>query len=222
MKNYLPNICPLCKKIQSANYSSDKNRDYLQCNHCLLIYVAEECYLTPSEEKAQYDFHINSPDDQRYRQFLSRLFIPLCARLPKQGSGLDFGCGPGPTLSVMFEEAGFHMSIYDLFYVNNTSVFESNYQFISATEVFEHLKDPGQEINRLLSRIIPGGYLAVMTKLVEQPKQKNNDRFKNWHYKNDLTHICFYSQETFLWIAEKYQLKVEFIASDVIIMQKLQ
>lgn len=218
---YLNNICPLCKKIQSSEYFSDKNRKYLQCNHCQLVYVPAEFHLTVTQEKAQYDFHTNNPADQRYRKFLSRLFNPLSAKLQPGSNGLDFGCGPGPTLSVMFEEAGFNMHIYDLYYAKNNSVFENDYHFISATEVFEHLKNPACEIDRLLSRIKSTGYLGVMTKLLESPVNKNQQRFENWHYKNDLTHICFYSQETFLWIAEKYLLNIEFLASDVVIMQKV-
>jgi hypothetical protein len=30
--------------------------------------------------------------------------------------GLDYGCGPGPTLSSMFREKGFKMADYDLFF----------------------------------------------------------------------------------------------------------
>ena len=220
MNNYLINICPLCKKVQSSAYASDRNRDYLQCNHCQLVYVPANFYLSPIEEKRQYDFHTNNPGDQRYRKFLSRLFIPLLARLKPGNKGLDFGCGPGPTLSVMFEEEGFNMSIYDLYYADNNSVFENDYDFITATEVIEHLKNPAQEIELLLSRIKTAGYLGLMTKLIIQPVIKSQLQFKNWHYKNDLTHICFYSQETFLWIAEKYQLNVEFLAADVILLQK--
>jgi hypothetical protein len=226
MKNYLSNICPLCKKVQSSTYSSDRKRDYLLCQHCKLIYVPAEFHLTSEEEKTQYDYHINDPTDQRYRKFLSRLFIPLSTRLKANSLGLDFGCGPGPTLSIMFEEAGFNMHIFDLFYAKNDCVFDNSYQFISATEVFEHLKNPAQEIKRLLSSIESGGYLGLMTKLVDPSLLKNSitsnkEKFNNWHYKNDLTHICFYSQETFLWIAKEYQLTVEFIASDVIILQKI-
>jgi len=51
----------------------------------------------------------NSPDDPRYRAFLSRLFIPLNERIAPESCGLDFGSGPGPTLSVMFEEQGHTM-----------------------------------------------------------------------------------------------------------------
>ncbi|MFK5893254.1 MAG: class I SAM-dependent methyltransferase [Pseudomonadota bacterium] len=223
--SHLSNICPLCTKIQSSAYYCDHKRDYLHCDVCQLVYVPAEFHLTAAQEKKQYDFHTNNPADQNYRQFLSRLFIPLSNQLLAGSTGLDFGSGPGPTLSVMFEEVGFSMFIYDKFYAKNDSVFENNYDFITATEVIEHLKNPAQEIKRLLSKIKTGGYLGIMTKLIdnsllEQSLIEKQERFKNWHYKNDLTHICFYSQETFFWIARQYQLSVEFIGADVIILKK--
>ncbi|MCK5666833.1 MAG: class I SAM-dependent methyltransferase [Thiotrichaceae bacterium] len=215
MKTYLDNICPLCDKIQSQPYFSDKKRDYLLCHHCYLVYVEEKFHISAIDEKKQYDFHTNNPYDQAYRQFLSRLFMPLKHQLKPGSKGLDFGSGPGPTLSIMFQEAGFDMQIYDLYYADNKDVFNSQYDFISATEVIEHIKNPAQEIKRLLSIIKPDGVLGLMTKLVI-----DRESFKNWHYKNDITHICFYSKKTFMWIANKYQLSVSFIDSDVIILKK--
>ena len=216
MNNYLSYICPLCQKIQSTVYHIDNNRNYLHCDCCQLVYVDSTFHLTAAQEKKLYDNHNNNPDDPHYRKFLSRLFVPLSHKLNKQSCGLDFGSGPGPTLSVMFEELGFTVFIYDKFYACDKRVFENNYDFITATEVIEHLENPAIELKRLFTRIKPGGYLGIMTKLVD-----TKERFKSWHYKNDLTHICFYSHETFLWIARQYNLSVEFIGADVIILKKV-
>ncbi|MGB2360319.1 MAG: methyltransferase, partial [Porticoccaceae bacterium] len=62
--------------------------------------------MSSAAEKAIYDQHQNSPDDLQYRRFLSRLTEPLLERLGPCSRGLDFGCGPGPTLSVMMAEQG--------------------------------------------------------------------------------------------------------------------
>jgi cyclopropane fatty-acyl-phospholipid synthase-like methyltransferase len=221
MKTYVTDICPLCQKIQSSAYFSDKNRDYLFCQHCFLVYVQEKFYLSASDEKKQYDYHTNNPDDKGYRQFLSRLFNPLAEMIQLKEldgpiHGLDFGSGPGPTLSIMFEEIGFDMQIYDLYYANDENVFNRTYDFVTSTEVIEHLKNPKLEIERLLSVLKPNGLLAIMTKRVI-----NKESFKSWHYKNDPTHICFYSKETFNWIAMEYALAIKFIAADVVILQKV-
>ena len=69
-----------------------------------LLFVQSADYLSAREEQAEYDLHENSPDDPRYRNFLSQLFEPVLAMISPGSYGLDFGSGPGPTLSCMFEE----------------------------------------------------------------------------------------------------------------------
>lgn len=168
-------------------------------------------------EKAQYDFHQNAPDDLRYREFLDRLCKPLATKLQPASQGLDFGCGSGPTLSVMFEERGHRVSLFDSFYFPNFSVFEACYDFITATEVVEHLHRPGLEFSRLWSCLRPGGHFGIMTKRVI-----DKAAFSRWHYKNDPTHVCFFSESTFRWLASQWQAELEFPAADVAIFTKAE
>ena len=179
------------------------------------MFVPSVQYLSPADEKAQYDLHQNSPDDQEYRRFLSRLFIPMKERLAPGSYGLDFGSGPGPTLSVMFEEIGHSMAIYDYFYAREPSVLERQYDFITATEVLEHLRDPRKELDRLWTLLKPGGSLGVMTQLVLE-----SEAFASWYYKNDLTHVCFFSRSTFEWLAAQWQAELTFADKDVFLFYK--
>jgi hypothetical protein len=207
--------CPLCNHNGNNLFHTDKHRSYYRCHNCRLVFVPAEQRLSAAEEKAAYDLHQNSPDDPGYRRFLSRLFEPLCERVAPAAKGLDFGSGPGPTLSVMFTETGFDMTIYDLYYADYPERLTRQYDFITSTEVVEHLFEPGEVFQLLFSRLKPNGWLGMMTKLViDQPA------FATWHYKNDPTHVCFYSRDTFHWLAESYGCKVDFIGNDVILMQK--
>jgi hypothetical protein len=108
--------CPLCEATAVMDYASDKIRNYVSCGKCRLVFVPNKFHLSPSDEKEIYDQHQNSPDDSGYRVFLSRLLTPLVERLEPNRTGLDFGSGPGPTLSVMLSEKGHEMDIYDPFY----------------------------------------------------------------------------------------------------------
>jgi SAM-dependent methyltransferase len=209
--------CPLCGAESLGVYHRDKHRDYWQCHQCHLVSVAPAFHLDAESEKSIYDLHENHPSDSGYRRFLSRLTVPLAARIAPDAHGLDFGCGPGPTLSLMMEEQGFRMAVYDVFYFPQKSVLESSYDFITATEVIEHLYSPGQVWQQWLTLVKPGGYIGIMTKLV-----KNLDAFTRWHYKNDLTHVSFFSRETFCFLAERDTLEIEFIGSDVILLRKSQ
>ncbi|MCP4168725.1 MAG: class I SAM-dependent methyltransferase [Chloroflexi bacterium] len=208
--------CPLCGSDGANSFHQDRHRTYWQCLICRLVYVPPAQFLSAEDEKAEYDLHQNSPADYGYRRFLGRLFMPMQARLPPGSHGLDFGSGPGPTLSVMFEEVGHSMAIYDRVYANDPEVFRRQYDFISATEVVEHLHDPQFELDRLWSCLKRGATLGIMTKLV-----LDREAFAGWHYKNDFTHICFYSQPTFEWLAERWQAKLTFVGNDVILLEKV-
>ena len=208
--------CPLCHIWGGVDYYVDDSRKYRQCETCNLVYVPNRYYLSSKAEKAVYDLHQNSPDDPEYRRFLSRLFIPMMGRINPKSRGLDFGSGPGPTLSVMFEEADHKMVIYDYYYAQNESVWDVQYDFITATEVLEHLHHPGKELSRLWACLKPGGVVGGMTKLVLE-----RTVFVNWHYKNDQTHVSFFSRNTFEWLGEYWETRPVFIDKDVIFLRKM-
>jgi hypothetical protein len=179
------------------------------------VFVPSWQFLPAEDEKKRYDLHQNSPEDLNYRRFLSRVFIPMQRCLTPGSSGLDFGSGPEPTLSMMFEEAGHSMTLFDYFYEQVPAVLEKQYDFITATEVVEHLHDPKKELERLWACLKQGGRLGIMTKLaVEQ------DAFEHWHYKNDLTHVCFFSRATFTWLALQWNADLTFADSDVVLFHK--
>lgn len=207
--------CPLCSCDEVVAFFEDKNRTYLQCHYCQLIFVPREFWLTAEDEKAIYDLHENDVQDMGYRQFLSRLSNPLLKKLETKQRGLDFGCGPGPSLSILFEVHGHQMDLYDPFYYKNPTVFEKRYDFISATEVLEHLRDPDRELTALFTMLKQGGWLGIMTKLVI-----DKDAFSNWHYIRDKTHICFYSQSTFTYLAQRFSAELSFVGNDVILLRK--
>lgn len=208
--------CPLCVYTGGSNhFHSDRHRDYYRCPLCHLVHVPPSQFLPPETERAEYDKHQNSSDNAGYRIFLNRLFTPLNTRLSSASHGLDFGSGPGPTLSLMFEEAGHQMSLYDPFYAPEKHAFTAQYDFITASEVVEHLHDPAAELALLWSILKPGGWLGIMTKLA-----LDRAAFSRWHYKSDPTHVCFFSIKTMDWLARQWQTELLQIGKDVLLFQK--
>jgi len=214
-QNRTAQACPLCHMTDIDRFSRIRKRDYLLCRTCDALLVPTEQYLSANDEKAQYDHHDNRPDDPDYRAFLSRMFLPMQQRLSPKSRGLHFGSGPGPTLSLMFEEVGHLMTIYDHFYSPVHSSLDQHYDFITATEVVEHLHRPGFELGRLWSILNPGGFLGVMTQLV--PQEKSLD---DWYYLKDPTHVCFFSRSTCEWLAEHWQANLTFLEHNVMLFQK--
>lgn len=204
-------ICPLCSRDKTIEFYQDKKRPYWLCQHCELVYVAEADILGPAEEKAEYDKHQNQAEDLGYREFLNRCLEPLINRLSPRAKGLDFGCGPGPTLSLMAKEQGFDMENYDPFYAHKAELLKQQYDFITMTEVIEHVRHPRLVLDLLNGLLKPGGTLAVMTKRRTEP-----ERFAGWHYKNDPTHIRFYNEFSLGYIAQHYGWTMELIDKDVV------
>ena len=207
--------CPLCRHPHWESYFADRCRSYRRCPLCCLVYVPQQDWLSSEEERAEYDRHENDPREPGYRRFLSRLSKPLLERLPPGQIGLDFGCGPGPALSAIMEENGHRMDLYDPFYYNEPSVLDRSYDFICATEVVEHLREPEQVFNDLFKMLVPGGWLGIMTKLV-----RSAEAFVSWHYIRDRTHICFYSRDTFVYLAGRFHARLELIGDDVILLNR--
>lgn len=207
-------LCPLCSHPTDP-YTEDRRRVYFHCPQCDLVSADPETHLDATDEKAYYDLHENNPSDPGYRRFLSRLARPLLEILRPGMRGLDYGCGPGPTLSLMLEEAGMIMEVHDPYYRPNPTALGSLYDFVTCTEVVEHFHHPDQEWSRLVELIAQGGCLAIMTKLVI-----SRERFASWHYKDDPTHIGFYSPQTFAWLGARFGLRVERVDQDVLFLHK--
>ncbi|KUJ80225.1 class I SAM-dependent methyltransferase [Microbulbifer flavimaris] len=208
-------LCPLCRHPAAQPYHHDQSRDYLQCAHCALVFVPAQFHLSAEQERAFYDLHENDLADSGYRRFLNRCAEPLLQRLPAVSEGLDFGCGPAPLLAQMLEDAGHRVWLYDPFYAAEKSALRRDYDFIVTTEVVEHLAAPGVELEALWALLRPGGLLAVMTKRVMSP-----ERFAGWHYIRDPTHICFFSDDTFRWLAKHLGARLELAGPDLVFLQK--
>ena len=207
--------CPLCNHSDISTYHFHPHRQFWQCANCALVFVSPADYPDTCAEKARYDQHQNDPTDNRYRSFLQQLATPLLERLTVGSVGLDFGCGPGPALAHILQESGMTVELYDTFYAPNDAVWATQYDFVTATEVVEHLHQPSQEFDRLFRVLKPGGCLAIMTKWVSRIPS-----FAVSRYVRDMTHVCLYSPETFNWIARRWNSPVDFPKTDIALFRK--
>ncbi len=209
--------CPLCANGSTEPFHRDRKREFFRCPQCDLVFVPPEFHLSPEAEKARYDFHSQSLDDSGYSDFLNRLFQPVQKKLLPGARGLDFGCGREPTLSVLFEGAGFPCANYDLHFANDPAVLEKQYDFLTCSETMEHFYRPREEFARFLQMVKPGGWIGIMTQLRDEAPP-----FSTWFYKDDATHVCFFSRKTFQWLSETYSLKLEFHPNGVTLFQTLE
>lgn len=206
--------CPLCGG-RAAPFAPGAARGALRCGVCALTFVPPQRRLSPGAEKARYETHENRPDDPGYRAFLDRLLEPLSRRLTPGAEGLDFGCGPGPTASVMMRERGFAMTDYDPYFVPDEAALERDYDFIVCTEVLEHLREPRETLDLLERLLRPGGMLGVMTTLLA-----DDGAFATWWYAQDPTHIAFYKEETLDWVARSRGWSLESLPRGAALLRK--
>ncbi len=206
--------CLLCRSAGVDPYVNAHGRPHYTCNRCGLIFVHPDYHPDADTERARYETHNNTPSDNRYRAFLNQLAEPLVCRLPSTADGLDYGSGPGPTLSVMLEEQGYEVAIYDPFFAPDTDVLERTYDFITCSETIEHFHFPRREFERLSDLLRPGGLLAVMTTWADEKD------FETWSYARDVTHVSFYRKETMHWIADHFGWTLDIPQQNVALFRK--
>lgn len=153
----------------------------------------------------RYTRHQNLEGDPDYEAFLCRLADPLLERLGRRATGLDYGCGPTQVLASIMTRRGYPTASYDPYFNADEGVHERQFDFITCSEVIEHVHDPRALLDRLAPMIRVGGLLGVMTRYydVDAP-------FADWWYRRDPTHVCFYSPATMQWIAEWKGWDVDF------------
>ena len=206
--------CPLCASPQAYSLPVAGKR-YHRCLACELVWLDEADHLDAVAEKAVYDGHDNRVDDPRYRTFLMRAFGEVLSRVAIPASGLDFGCGPGPALVAMGREAGYQMAGYDKFYADFPELLTHQYDFITSTEVIEHIAEPRAVLEQLWACLKPGGVLVLQTQRV-----LGDERFKNWRYRHDPTHIVFFAEASFQVLATNWQAELSFPHADVAVITK--
>lgn len=207
--------CPLCHDPQPHHLLAVDGRDYWACQICAARFLDPRDHPTPAQERNHYYLHENDPNDPAYRAFLSKLAKPLLEKLSPGQKALDYGAGPGPALAAMMREAGHDVTIYDPIFADNKSALVGPYDVITCTETAEHFHNPAGEFARLDRLLRPGGLLAVMTCF-----QTDDDKFSSWHYRKDPTHVVFYREQTFHYIADQYGWTLEIPVKDVALMQK--
>jgi hypothetical protein len=207
--------CPVCRAPGPVPFAEVDGRAYWACERCEARFLDPAHYLSAREEFGRYRQHENRVHDPRYRQFLSKLADPLLARLAPGLSGLDYGCGPGPALAAMLGEAGHTMALYDPFFRPDPAALEKNYDFLTCSETAEHFHRPAWEFDRLDGLLRPGGWLGLMTCF-----QTDDERFADWHYRKDPTHVVFYREATMRTIAGERGWICEIPVKDVALMHK--
>jgi SAM-dependent methyltransferase len=209
-------ICPLCIKPVGLNEIQGPDaRVYNHCELCHLIFTDTRFFLSRIDEEKRYRKHNNGIHNKGYVSFLNKAIKPALEFLKPGMKGLDYGCGPEPTLSLLLEQDGFACDDYDPIFFPELDQ-NKQYDFIFATECIEHFFFPAKDLQKIKRLLKEDGILVIMTELWQ-----SQEKFKTWQYAKDPTHVSFYHQRSFDVIAEKSGMSTLFTDNKgVIIFQK--
>ena len=180
---------------------------YYKCKACHGIYVDKNYLPDNASEKQRYELHDDDTNASGYRKFVSPITSSITKDFKVGDEGLDFGAGTSAIISVVLNEHNYKISNYDPFFHVFPELLEKKYDYISSCEVIEHFYNPYKEFSLLKSMLKDGSKLYLMTEVYDEGID-----FASWYYKNDPTHVFFYSKETFEWIKQKFEfssMKIE-------------
>ncbi len=196
--------CGLCKQNNFNELITDDKKRYFDCLNCGLITLDPSLRLSQQEELARYKLHENSPLDPEYRAFLSRAIDPLLKYVQPGMRGLDYGCGPAPTTSVVLAEKGIEVTNYDPFFFPLELDDSKKYDFIICTEAIEHFYNPIIEFERMEKFLVKNdGMIVLMTEVLVDMQS-----LETWWYRRDPTHVSLYRDRVFEWISNRFGWKL--------------
>lgn len=184
--------CKLCFK-NYIDIIEDKQMQniYYHCKDCDFIFSSK--LPTIKQEQKQYSHHNNSLENSGYvemfEKFIDTAITPY-TNISEQI--LDYGSGPEPVLSYLLNKRGFNVQIYDPIYAKDESFKDKKFSTIVSTEVFEHLHSPHETIKELVEQLDDGAILSFQTMF----HPEDNEKFLNWWYRRDPTHVGFFSHKT--------------------------
>jgi len=151
--------CPLCGNKLTLKI----DEVYYECKCCAALVMNSEYYLSRDDEKTRYEKHNNDVNDVGYKNFTSPITNYILNNYTYKDKGLDYGCGPGPVISTTLMENNYDVDQYDPFFRPDSKLYNNYYNYIICCEVFEHFRNPRNEIIKLKYLLKPNGKLLIMT-----------------------------------------------------------
>ena len=182
--------CALCRTAECQPAGIVGQRHLFSCPSCGLVSIPSGYHLSVENERARYDLHDNSADNDGYVRFLSQV-----AEVVEKNAGsgvrvLDFGCGRNAVLTGILEARGIQCDAYDPLYDHPLPVPfpAATYGAVILCEVIEHCRDLQAVFGLAGTLCTRDASIVVRTRCY--PEEVDWSR---WWYAQDTTHINFFS-----------------------------
>jgi hypothetical protein len=140
--------------------------------------------------------HDNTESNTGYVKYLESVANIADSVTPSDGLILDFGCGKNAVLVKTLRRLGRLCDCWDPLFNYRIDFTDKHYDTIILCEVIEHLRELQTEIHLVRRLLNPHAYIIIRTQLYS-----SLDSFPRWWYRQDSTHINFFSNTTMSFLA---------------------
>ncbi|MFH2101995.1 MAG: class I SAM-dependent methyltransferase [Chloroflexota bacterium] len=185
---------------------------YYECGNCGFIQTEEPFWLEEAYSSAMTKSDIGLIGRNLGLADLTQKVVLSC--LDPQAKFIDYGGGYGIFVRIM-RDRGFDFYRLDplcenLFAEHFDAPKGAHFNLLTAWEVFEHLENPMEKIEEMLSM---SPVLLFSTALLPSPP-KNLEAW--WYYGLEHgQHIAFYSRETIRHISQKFDLRIHYSSENI-------
>ncbi len=229
--------CPFCGNSNIIEFVNI--RRFLYCSvsgeqGCGGFFVHKESFDCESKQRERYLLHSNElgprSDANGYRAYLNK-FLETVFSYERETQGafnikklFDYGSGPYPALVELLNEQNQKFAFvddvkikhWDPFFYPSGTFFEGGADIVFCLEVVEHFEKPQEGFDGLAKAAAKNGLIAIKTQIAPQ----SIDEFNKWWYKEDSTHVSFYSHISIEECAKKAGLLFEAEKDKVIFLRK--
>ncbi len=227
--------CPFCENTAIKEYSLSKKYYHCEANRnngCGGFFVHKSFFDSTEEQKKRYLQHKNELNIQSekngYRKYLEKFVSTVLTYVDDQDKNIhtlfDYGSGPSPSLVMLLEEYNqtsffsndVSIKHWDPFFYPDGDFFTNGADIVFCLEVIEHFEKPLEGFNGLAKSCAKDGLIAIQTQLAPNTFEE----FKTWWYKEDSTHVSFYSLKAIKECAIRAGLTFEAEKNGVVFLSK--
>lgn len=212
--------CRICD-TQSAIFFGD-SRTFYKCPVCGLIFTDE--FAGGEEAEKHYKGQWTNADADFWRGQVDGLLGVIGRYRNRVGKVLDFGSGSGD-ITKEFQARGIDATPLEPMihgYLKDQS-YRHKFDVVVGVEVIEHLPNLLEELKVIDRFLSDDGIMIFTTILTNTFIESANaaDVFKAWWYKDDRTHVSFFSNQSIAKLAEICGYGADVYGEQLFVLKKL-